>query len=217
MEELYNTVLTALQVENKEVAVKASINALKEGKVTVAELYEHILVPALNNIMHEYSDETELIWREHVRSGIIRTIIESAYPYILQERKKIEVDKGRVIVMCPEYEDHELGAKMVSDFFKLAGYDSSFIGARTPFKTIMQAIKVIRPKYITISVTNYYNLISVKKTIQNIKDKTNYPLTFIVGGNAFKANPAAYQEIGADLLLNDFSDIYELASKEGDQ
>lgn len=214
MEELYNTVLTALQVENKEVAVKASINALKDEKLKVAELYEHILVPALNNIINEYSDDSELIWREHVRSGIIRTIIESAYPYILEERKKVEVDKGRVIVMCPEYEDHELGAKMVSDFFKLAGYDSTFIGARTPFKTIMQAIQVIRPKYVTFSVTNYYNLISVKKTIQNIKDKINYPLIFIVGGSAFKSNPSVFIEVGADLLLNSFSDIYDLANKE---
>lgn len=214
MEELYNTVLTALQVENKEVAVKASINALKDEKLKVAELYEHILVPALNNIINEYSDDSELIWREHVRSGIIRTIIESAYPYILEERKHVEVDKGRVIVMCPEYEDHELGAKMVSDFFKLAGYDSTFIGARTPFKTIMQAIQVIRPKYVTFSVTNYYNLISVKKTIQNIKDKINYPLIFIVGGSAFKSNPSVFIEVGADLLLNSFSDIYDLANKE---
>lgn len=214
MEELYNTVLTALQVENKEVAVKASINALKDEKLKVAELYEHILVPALNNIINEYSDDSELIWREHVRSGIIRTIIESAYPYILEERKQVEVDKGRVIVMCPEYEDHELGAKMVSDFFKLAGYDSTFIGARTPFKTIMQAIQVIRPKYVTFSVTNYYNLISVKKTIQNIKDKINYPLIFIVGGSAFKSNPSVFIEVGADLLLNSFSDIYDLANKE---
>ncbi|MGP6139012.1 cobalamin B12-binding domain-containing protein [Jeotgalibaca sp. A127] len=210
MEKLYKEVLTALQAENKEQAVMISINALQAGEVTIPELYEMILAPALVSVIDEYPKDEELIWREHVRSGIIRTIIESAYPFILDQRKKVRRRKGNVVVMCPEFEDHELGAKMVADFFKLEGYEPTFIGARTPEKTIFKAIEIVKPDYITISVTNYYNLVSVKKMIENIKAQFGNDFIFIVGGNAFKSNPEAYKMVGADMLINSYDDIKNL-------
>ncbi|MGP6145815.1 cobalamin B12-binding domain-containing protein [Jeotgalibaca sp. A122] len=210
MEKLYKEVLTALQAENKEQAVMISINALQAGEVTIPELYEVILAPALVSVIDEYPKDEELIWREHVRSGIIRTIIESAYPFILDQRKKVRRRKGNVVVMCPEFEDHELGAKMVADFFKLEGYEPTFIGARTPEKTIFKAIEIVKPDYITISVTNYYNLVSVKKMIENIKAQFGNDFIFIVGGNAFKSNPEAYKMVGADMLINSYDDIKNL-------
>ena len=210
MKELYKNVLLALQEENKETAVRLSIDALEEGKVNVAELYEMILVPALNHIIEEYTEEEELIWREHVRSGIVRTIIESAYPYILAEKNKIIKDKGKVIVMCPANEEHELGARMVSDFFTLSGFDSTFVGARTPLNTVLKAIEVVKPKYICISVTNYYNLVSVKETISTIKDQNDSDIGFIVGGRAFAASPDAFNSIGADILTQNFDDVKNL-------
>lgn len=214
MEELYKRVLLALQKEDKEQAVSLSINALKEKKVSVIDLYERVLVPALNHVIEEYKKDEELIWREHVRSAIIRTIIESAYPYILEEKKKVGINKGKVIVMCPEYEDHELGAKMVSDFFKLEGYESTFVGARTPENTIVQAIKVVKPDFVCMSVTNYYNLVSVKKTIESIREKVQDDFTFVVGGRAFDGNPEAYKVAGADVLLKSYEDIKNLYKEE---
>lgn len=214
MEELYKRVLVALQNEDKEQAVSLSIHALKEKRVSVYDLYEMVLVPALNHVVDEYRKDEELIWREHVRSAIIRTIIESAYPYVLEEKKKAGINKGKVIVMCPEYEDHELGAKMVSDFFNIEGYDSTFVGARTPENTIVQAINIIRPRFLCISVTNYYHLVSVKKTIESIKEKIQDDLTFVVGGRAFDGNPESYTVAGADVLLKSYEDIRNLYKEE---
>lgn len=210
MQELYQEVLQALQKENKERAVTLCLDALDSRQVSVVELYEMILVPGLANVIEEYPETEELIWREHVRSGIIRTIIESAYPYILAEQKKTDKKKGKVIVMCPEYEDHELGARMVADYFRLAGYESTFIGARTPERTVLKAIEIVRPKYLSISVTNYFNLISVKRTIEHIKAAIDYDLIFIVGGRAFDKNPAAFQQVGAHMLMNDYTDIEKI-------
>lgn len=208
--ELYKKILIALQKEDKELALKLAINALENGEIKVVHLYETILLPALNSIIDEYKEDEELIWREHVRSGIVRTIIENAYPFILKERKELDPSRGRVIVMCPEYEDHELGAKMVSDYFTLEGYDSTFIGAKTPRNTILKAIEIINPKYLCISVTNHYNLISTKKTIDAIKEKIKENPIFILGGSAFNSNPEAYKDVGGDLVLKGYNDIKNL-------
>lgn len=211
MEALYEEFLGHLKREDKEKALMLSLESLEKNNISVIELYQGILGPALNSIIDEFKNDEDLIWKEHVRSGIIRTIIESAYPFVLKERdKRAELNGEKVIVMCPRFEDHELGARMVADFFTIAGYDSIFIGANTPEKTIIKAVEKVKPKYISMSVTNYYNLISTKKTINIIKENFKHEIKFLLGGQAFDSNPEAYKEIGGDLLLKSFDDILGL-------
>lgn len=212
MGNLYESLLTSLKEENKEKALNICLTALKEKTVTIVDLYQSILSPVLNHIIAEYPNDEDLIWREHVRSGIVRNIVEAAFPYVLEERDRLgESNKENVIIMCPDYEDHDLGARMISDFFTIAGYNSTFIGAKTPIKTILRAVEIISLKYLCISVTNYYNLISVKKTIESIKSSTNKNIKFLLGGSAFISNPNAHKEVGGDYLLNSFQDIINLS------
>lgn len=209
---LYEKLLKYLQQEDKEKSVKLCMEALESSEVDVVKLYEGVLAPALNNIINENIDEVDnLIWKEHVRSGIIRTIIENAFPYVLKDKIKYNFNLvENVIVMCPRFEDHDIGARMVSDFFTIAGYDATFIGANTPESTILKAIESIEPKYISMSITNYYNLVATKKTIDLIKEK--YPkIIFLLGGYAFNSNPNAYKDIGGDFLLKSFQDVLNLS------
>ena len=73
MERLYKGVLSALQKENKEEAVMLSLAALNSGSVTVPELYEMVLAPALISVVDEYPKDDALFWSEPVRSAINRT------------------------------------------------------------------------------------------------------------------------------------------------
>lgn len=216
MDMLYEKLLNYLQQENKEKSLELCMEALKSGEIEVVELYEEVLTPALNNIMHENLDEVDnLIWKEHVRSGIIRTIIENSFSYVLKDKIKYNFNQGEnVIVMCPRLEDHDIGARMVSDFFTIAGYNATFIGANTPESTILKAIESIEPKYISMSITNYYNLVATKKTIDRIKEK-NPNIIFLLGGYAFNSNTNIYKDIGGDYLLKSYQDILNLSRKVG--
>ena len=213
MKHLYEQLLNYLKSQDKERAFKFCMELLAKGEVNVVDLYEEMLCKALNNVIHEYTVGTEeLIWREHVRSGIVRTIIEAAYPYVLEERdKRGSIPLGNVMVMCPEFEDHELGARMVADFFTIAGYNTTFIGANTPQSTVIKAVEIIQPKYMCISVTNHYNLVATKKTIQNIKNKAKNSITFLLGGNAFGTDTDMHQQVGGDQLLRTFNDVVNLS------
>ena len=212
MESLCEKLMEFLREEDKENSFKLCMNALEEGSTTVVNLYESILTPALNSIIEEYDLDIEsLIWKEHVRSGIIRTIVECAYPYVLRERDKLGSRyETSVIVMCPQFEDHELGARMVSDFFTIAGYNTIFIGANTPEATILKAIETIYPTYVCISVTNHFNLVATKKTIEKIKRTLDKNIKFILGGNAFTSDPSMYKKVGGDFELKSFQDILNL-------
>lgn len=210
MENLYENLMKFLRKEDKENSFRLCMEAL--NSVSVVELYESILTPVLNSIIEEYDlDRESLIWKEHVRSGIIRSIVEGSYAFVLKERDGLGYkNKGNVLVLCPQFEDHELGARMVSDFFTIAGYKVTFIGANTPEITLLKAIQDVKPRYICISVTNHYNLVATKKTIDKINKTINFEGKFILGGSAFYSDPDMYKKVGGDKLLKSFEDILKL-------
>ena len=51
MEGLYEKLLVSLQEENKEKAFNICITALKEKSISIVDLYQGILSPALNHII----------------------------------------------------------------------------------------------------------------------------------------------------------------------
>jgi methanogenic corrinoid protein MtbC1 len=103
---------------------------------------------------------------------------------------------------------------MVADFFTMCGYDVTFVGANTPKNSFLSAIDIVKPKYVAISVTNYYNLVYTQKIITEIRKRKQKESKIIVGGRAFNQNPDVYSEIGADLLLQTFNDIRSLSGGE---
>lgn len=214
MNNFYNNFLEVLRKEDKEEAFNYAMNLMKE--ISVIELYENILAPSLNSVVDEFGDDfKELIWREHVRSGIVKTIVENSYSFVLKEREKIGIKHDEnIIVLCPKFEEHEIGARMVADFFTIVGYNTTHIGANTPEITLSLAVEHLTPKYISISVTNYYNLIEAKRAIDKLREKNNFKGKIILGGNAFSSDPEVYKRIGGDYLLYNFNEILQLSKEE---
>lgn len=200
---------------DKQGCVEFVLDKLSKGEVSVLSLYEDILKPALNDQVCDLKEKKLCVWKEHIRSAIVRTIIENCYSYVLREKANIgKAQKGMVAVICPDGEYHELGALMVSDYFTLCGYQSIFIGSSTPKEDFLDVIDEIKPDFIAVSVTNYYNLVSAKKTIGSIRAKSKHKVKIVVGGNAFLNNPEVYREIGADALVNTYDEVCKLMGRE---
>jgi methanogenic corrinoid protein MtbC1 len=216
MKEFHREFIDVLDREDKERAVHLVIELLEAGEVGIVQLYTQVLAPALNDWECVEDDDPTCIWREHVRSQIVRTILEVSYPYVLKERQRSGVsDRGvTVAVLCPPEELHEIGPKMVADFFTLAGYAVTFVGANTPIGTLIATVRAIKPRYVAISVTNHYNLVALRRAIERIREVMPEGTEIIVGGRGFETNPGLAEEIGADLLLTTYEDIAGL--KGGD-
>lgn len=212
MREFYQAFLDALGREDKERAVQLVMQLLEAGDVGVVQLYTQVLGPALNEWECKEREDPTCIWREHVRSSIVRTIVEMAYPYVLKERDASGVQPSgvRVAVLCPPEELHEIGPRMVADFFTLAGYDVTFVGANTPIETMIESVRTVKPRYVAVSVTNYYNLVALRRAVEGIRDAMPEGTEIIVGGSAFAERPSRTQEVGADRLLATFEDIKAL-------
>ena len=221
MHPLYTEFVSALDRKDKDRCVELALSWLAAGRIDVVTLYNEILTPALNTPSYGDVAGGIGIWEEHVRTSIVRTVLENCYPYVVRERKAkygAAAKKGQhVIVVCPTEEFHEMGARMVADFFDLCGYGVTFVGANTPQDDILGAIAHVKPAYVAISVTDYYNLVPAKRTaakLRELRERERAAFRIVVGGAAFRKNPGLSKEMGADLLLDTFEDIRKL-SEEG--
>lgn len=208
MEKIYNTVKDYITNEDRAGLVEYVISLYNDKKITVQSLYQNVLHKVLNEITC-MKNNSSCIWKEHVQTSIVRTVIECSYPYIIKEvKKKSKLMNESVIVVCPPEEYHEIGAKMAHDFFLLEGYDTTFIGANTPLKDIVSAVECIKPKYIALSVTNYYNIFNAKKIIDTVK-VIKKDIVVVLGGQAFKSRHAL-ENMEYDFYLDKCSDVSKI-------
>ncbi len=217
MHPLYEEFVGYLAREDKPRCVELALSKLSRGEVDIVTLYTEVLTPALNAPTYSAEEGAVRIWEEHVRSSVVRTIIENAYPFVQREKAARTGKAGprpSVIVVCPTEEFHEIGARMVADFFELAGFDATFVGANTPQEEILEALAILKPTHVAVSATNTYSLVPARRVLAQLRDlreRTGAGFKIIVGGHAFEKNPALVQEMGADLHLSTFADIRRLA------
>ncbi len=212
LETYYREFSSILASEDKEVALNYAIELLKENKLGIVDLYTKILGPALNQMACNDEDHRICIWREHVHTAIIRTIVECCYPFVIAEKNQLNsVERGTAAVLCPPEENHELGARMVADFLTICGYRTIFVGSNTPYSDFLNGVELIAPKLIAISVTNYYNIVVTKKIVAELRAKMGDLVKIVVGGNAFDSNPDHARVIGADFYSRSFEDLKKIA------
>jgi len=208
---LYTSFLKALEQEDKPQCVHLAMEALEHGSIDLVGLYTGILAPALNEMAIPQEERHLAIWKEHIRSAIVRTILECSYPYLLKElaRKGTRLDRGTVVIVSPTDEYHEIGARMGSDFFNLCGYETVFVGSNTPKEDLIEGVKAFHPAYVVISATNTYSLVNVKKVVQLLKQAVP-DVRILASGHAFFADPSRVGDVGAIGLLRSIEDIQAL-------
>ncbi len=214
MNTYYDEFKRIIESENREKALTFILDLLHHGKLSIIAIYEELLTPVLNELEETKSEDLD-IWKEHVRSSIIRTIIENCYMDVIKQRDETYgvVSSKRIAVICPPEEHHHLGARMIKDYFTLLGYESIFVGSNTPQRVFIAGLKTQNLDYIAISITNPYHLISTRNTIENIREIDNR-VKIIVGGNAIKKLGDKAKVLKADYYLTTYEDIIAISGGE---
>lgn len=198
----FNTFLKILEKEDKDKALLFILEQFENGH-SIRDVYEQFLIPALQNFECPDKDEEICIWREHTRTSIIRTILESSYQFIIKQRQpSLNIS---VLVVCPQEEYHEIGAIIANHYFSLMGFTSQYIGANTPNPDIISAIRAHQSDYVAISITNYYNLVVTKKLTEAIR-KALPDVKIILGGQATKQSKSLAQ-LQYDKILSTYEEI----------
>lgn len=212
LQQAYKTFTHALDQLDRTACLMWAKQILEQGDIPLIQLYEHILAPSLNLIASNEIEQQIPIWEEHIRSGIVRSVIELASPYVLFELAKSGVEplSQQALVLCLEEEYHELGARIAADYLILLGFRVHFIGANTPKSEIFNALQLLSPKLLVISVTNYYHLTTLQHLILEIKADTSLSPYIAVGGYAVENTPHIHDIIHPDFFVCSFQDYIKL-------
>ena len=203
--------MTYLKKEDKPAAVSYALSLIENQNVELEDLYLNVLAPSLIYFEWDEKDEDVCIWKEHFRTSIIRTILESCYVHVLKLTKNVKKNGVKVMVLTPAFEYHEIGAIMNTHFMLLEGFDAHYIGANTPKAEILSAIRTYHPDYVALSVTNPYNIVVTKQTTDEIK--RFFPeVGIILGGQAFK-DLSHIEHLQYDEILNSLEDLKAFGKK----
>lgn len=214
IEQLYPEYLQALTNLDKAGCVQWTVTVLEQGKIKIEDLYQHILAHALNQLSSHEQNTPESIWQEHVRSEITRTVIENCYPFVArqaaaQRHQDGEKSQGKVLIVLPAEEYHELGARMGADFFEICGFDVQFVGSNTPQDAILQGLLHFQPQYVDLHVMNYYNLFKAKDLIAQIRRQAP-DVKILASGYAFTSEKEQTASFGQVCLIDSFMDVASL-------
>ena len=199
-----------LATNDKEACVRWAIAKMDSREIdSIVTLHATVLAPSLNVIACTEENKARCIYDEHIKTAIVRTIVELAYPHVVKERGS--KNKGRkVIILCPPEEYHDVGARMAADYFTIAGFDVIFVGANTPKNALAAAVADLAPEYVAISVSNPYHAFAVQKLIEELRRAGQGATKIVVGGSALAKVPDMYKTLGADMYLTSFHDIEQL-------
>ncbi len=180
--ELKQQYLAYLNALDKDACIKLITSSLDEKKIDLYTVYDSILTHALDEVV----DMDHNVWQEHIKTQIVRTTLESLYPYVI---KQALPKKYKIAVVCPEGEYHELGGRLVSDYFRLLGFEVYYLGNSLPKNELVDLVKECKLNALAISVSNFYTM-SALNTMIKLVNTANPSLPIILGGRAVEHNPS---------------------------
>jgi MerR family transcriptional regulator, light-induced transcriptional regulator len=106
---------------------------------------------------------------------------------------------------------HDLGLKIASDLFRLAGWRSIFLGATMPADQLARAVPMFDANLVILSATLATQLGDAAQAIEAIRHSSD-TAKILVGGSAFDDAPDAWRRIKADAYAPTLEDAVATGS-----
>lgn len=157
------------------------VKQLIENGIQMKELYIQLFQRSLYNVGVLWESNKVSVALEHLCTSITESLINLAYPYLFAA----EHSGKKAIIICTPGEYHQVGARMVADYFELNGWDGYFLGTNTPDGELFKFIEARHPDVLAISMSVFFNLFALHQLIKNIRK--HFPdLKIIIGGQGFR-------------------------------
>ena len=205
--ELAQKYLDLLLDGKRHLASKLILNAVDKG-VSVEGLYKHVFQPTQYEIGRLWQINRISVAQEHYCTAATQLIMSQLYPIIFNG-----VKNGLVIVMtCVGKELHEVGARIVTDFFEMEGWDTYYLGAGSPNNSIIKSVGSRHPHVLGISTTMIYGLPTIMDLIEEVRSTPELMnIKVLVGGAPFNIDSSLWKKIAADGFAENAADAVKVA------
>lgn len=186
----------ALLRGDRLVASRLVIDAAGSG-MAVGDIYLDVFQESQYTVGRLWEIGSVDVGQEHFCTNATGAVLAQMYP-LLCDASQDEVGHSAVVAsICGE--QHALGARMVSDFFEMAGWSSYCIGADSPIEAIVSVLRSRQPDVLALSATVDALGARVRETIQTVRRLPDLAqVRIIVGGRVFQQAPDLWRMVGAD-------------------
>jgi len=208
--ELARVYLDLILEGNRRDAQELILEQVKSGK-PVKEIYLDVFQPVQYEIGRLWQTNKITVAQEHYATGVTQLVMSQLYPYLFTGEKKTK----KMVSTCISGELHEMGIRMVTDFFEMDGWDTYYLGANTPPGGVIRFLKEVKPELLAISVTMTFHLNEVRNLIRMVREtpELNGKTKVLVGGNPFKVADNLWLEMGADAFASNAEEAVLQAGK----
>jgi methanogenic corrinoid protein MtbC1 len=179
----------------------------------VREIYTAIFQPVLKETGRLWQENRATIAQEHYITGVIRQIMDQQHERIIATGRTTR-QKKTVVAACAGEELHEIGIRMVGDFFEMDGWNLYYIGANTPAGSILDTVKEQKADVVALSITMPSRLPELRYLVRSLRaDKDTAHVKIIVGGFPFSIMPDLWKQVGAHAVAAGAEDAVAAANR----
>lgn len=199
LSQLRKMYLDALLRAARGEAASIIMRALDAG-ADIRDIYLRVFQAAQYEVGRLWHMNEINIAQAHYCTAVTQSIISRLYPRVFAA----EPNGRRLVATCADGEQHEIGIRMVSDFFEMEGWDTCYLGAGTPARNVVRAIDEKRADLVLVSVTMALNLSKAQHLIELIRgSNASAGAKVLVGGYTCNIVPDLWKKMGADGYARD--------------
>ncbi len=173
-----------------------------------ASVYHELLWPAMEHIDKLYRNDRINSAAEHMATRINRSIADQLQTHLTAA----EPIQKKIIIMCADGEQEELGAQMCSDLFESKGWEVYFLGGGVPNDEILVLIGQLNPEVLLIFGTQPTGVPGVRRLVDQIREIGVAPtMNIIVSGGVFNRADGLWKEVNADIVAKNAGQAILLA------
>lgn len=201
--------LNLLLKGKRQEASKLILTSAESG-IPIRDIYENVFEKSQYEIGRLWQLNKINVGQEHYCTAATQLIMSQLYQYIMPTKHV----NHSIVSACVEGDYHEVGLRMVSDFFEMEGWDTFHMGANTPTPGLIKVLEEQRPDIVLLSATMTYHVKSVTEVIKKIRENKLLDSTKImVGGYPFKLASKLWEKVGADGFAESASGALEKAEE----
>ncbi len=176
-------------------AIKLVVDARDQG-MSLEQTYE-VLMKAQKEIGRMWHHAEIRISEEH----FVTHTTERAMAVLAYQAEK-QPSNGLTVVSAGVAQNaHDIGVRVVSDFFEFAGWRAVCLGGDLPSTDIAAAVKYFHASLVLLSAALSTQLKAVRETVQAVRD-IKADCKIMVGGTALEDTPNIWRQLGADAFAS---------------
>lgn len=187
----------------------ARVLAAVDAGLPVETAYMDVLIPAQREVGRLWHSGELGVAEEHVVSYTTQRLMA-----LLAARAERAAPSGRTVLCAAVAGNiHDIGVRVIADFFEIAGWRVVYLGANLPAADLVSAVQYFDGDLVVLSAALSVQLARLDETIQAVRRIERRRVRVMVGGLAFADAPEVWKKLGADGYSPDAREAVRLGSR----